>query len=84
MNSHEQIIEIMSDTAGESSDRLHLLRLAQMIFHKFAHCNIAGVHDDAVYSRVVQAVITQRFQINPRIVRFLKAEFAGNTLVAFA
>ena len=31
MDGHEQVVEIVRDAAGEPADRLHLLRLAQLL-----------------------------------------------------
>jgi hypothetical protein len=36
-----QVIKIMSDSAGEPSDGLHLLRLAQLVFQKFLVRDVA-------------------------------------------
>ena len=58
----QEIVEIMSDTAGQLSDCLHLLRLTKLVFSHFlfrdvprdlgepqqaARCITAGVNDDA-------------------------------------
>jgi len=38
----EQIIEIVSDSSGETADRFHFLRLTKLVFENAAFCDVFG------------------------------------------
>ena len=56
----QHVVEVVRDAAGELAERLHLLRLAQLLLEAPAFGHVAGADDDAPRfpSRLGTAVAT--------------------------
>ena len=71
-NRGQQVVEVVRDAAGELADRLHLLRLAQLLFEPAPLGDVARVDDDAADRRIVEAVDADAFHDSPRAVRVME------------
>ena len=56
LNTHEQVVEVVGDTAGQGADGLHLVRMLQPLFEKpllllglFAVGDVHGRESDAFF-----------------------------------
>ncbi len=58
----------MRDAAGEPADRLHLLRLDDLLFETAAFRSIAVVVDDGVDTRIVEQVGEHPLEVAPRAI----------------
>ena len=76
-NRRQQVVEVVRDAAGELADRLHLLRLAQLLFELAALGDVARVDDDGADRRIAEAIDADAFHDPPVAVGVLEAHFAG-------
>ena len=63
----------MRDAAGQLADRLHLLRLPQLLLELPALGDVARVDDDGADRRIVEAVDADAFHDPPVAVGVLEA-----------
>ena len=60
LNYHQQIIEVVSDSSGKSSDRFHFLGLSQLLFELFAVGDVER-HADRAFELTIG--ITKRLNV---------------------
>ena len=69
----QQVVEVVRDAAGELADRLHLLRLPQLLLELAPLGDVARVDDDGADRRIVQTVDADALHDPPVAVRVLEA-----------
>ncbi len=79
-HSHQKIVEVMRDAAGELADRLHLLRLTQLFLRLLAGSNLlhqfGGALIDALFQRSAQ--FRQRRALRRQLrQQFFSFDFSG-------
>ncbi len=74
----------MRDAAGELTDRLHLLRLAQLFFEPPPLGDVAHVDDDAGNGRIGEAVDAEHFDDTPREIGVMEPHLRDDRLARMA
>src|SRR2546423_2389475 len=75
LDNHEQVVEVVRDSASQSPHGLHLLRLSNLLLQASAAGYIARGNDNAAHSNIVQQIVSHRFQPYPGVIFAAKAEF---------
>ena len=71
-NRGQQIVEVVGHSACELTDRLHLLRLAELLFEPAPLRDVASVDHDAADRRIVEAVDADAVHDSPRAIRVME------------
>ena len=74
-NDHQQIIEVVSDAARETTHRFHLLRLPNLFFQHTPAGDVARSYHDAAHGNVVEQIVAHRLQPEPGAIFAAKAIF---------
>src|ERR1700686_3515793 len=65
-NDHEQVVEVVCNPARQPADRLHLLRLPNLLLERAPSGDIARGDHDAAHRHIVQQIVAYGFQPDPR------------------
>ena len=74
-NDHQHVVEVMRDSSGQPAHGLHLLRLAHLVFQAPARGHVPRGNDNSTHRGVVQQIVGEGFEPDPRSVFMTKTEF---------
>src|SRR5579863_10401719 len=68
LDHHQQVVKVVRDATRKPPNGLHLLRLPDLIFEHAASGLVSRRYDDAAYRHVIEQIISNRLQPDPRAI----------------